>query len=158
MREFWLRLQLREQLTLMVAALLLLLLLFYLQFFEPFLLEQQGLDARLAAESNKVAEMQAAAAEVRLLQRHDSGGNSEGNQSLLTLTDTTARQQGLSEAIKRIQPDGETVQIWLEGANYEAMLGWLHHLQQSYQVVITGAVIDKMDNPGLVKARLVVSR
>ncbi|MBF0470007.1 MAG: type II secretion system protein M [Gammaproteobacteria bacterium] len=157
MRAFWLRLQLREQILLGSGGGVVLLLILYLQFWEPMQRERSDLEDRLQRARQEVSWMQIAASEVQQLHRAAPGEAEGGDGSLLSLIDRTARQQGLAEAIKRIQPEGEGVQIWFEDAPYRLLAQWLEGLSRQ-QVEIEAAVIDKSERAGRVKARLVVRR
>jgi general secretion pathway protein M len=75
--------------------------------------------------------------------------------SLLAIVDQTGKENGLGGAITRMQPEGDnTVRIWLEQADFVAVLRWLALLENSYGVAVVEAAIDREAQPGLVRARL----
>jgi general secretion pathway protein M len=77
---------------------------------------------------------------------------------LLTLVDRTVKQAGLSEALKRVEPDGESkVKVRLENAVFDATVGWLESMQQRYSIRVESISIDAQDNPGTVNIRLTLS-
>jgi type II secretory pathway component PulM len=50
----------------------------------------------------------------------------------LTQVESSAQQQGLRSALKRLQPSGEDqIQVSLEGASYTQLIEWLSNLNQS---------------------------
>ena len=50
--------------------------------------------------------------------------------SLLTRVESSAQQQGLRDALKRLQPSGDNqIQVSLEGASYEQLMQWLSSLR-----------------------------
>jgi type II secretory pathway component PulM len=51
---------------------------------------------------------------------------------LLTQVESSAQQQGLRNALQRLQPSGDDqIQVSLEGASYTQLIQWLSSLHQS---------------------------
>jgi general secretion pathway protein M len=100
--------------------------------------------------------METSAQEVKRLRGARPGQRAEG-QSLLALTDRTAREAGLGPAIRRVEPEGnDRVRIVLEQAGFDDMTAWLEQLVSRSQVRIDNVTVDKRPEPGLVNARLVL--
>ena len=75
--------------------------------------------------------------------------------SLLSVTDGSARTAGLGDALKRVEPDGSTgVRVWLEGAPFDSVIGWLRVMSSSYGVDVDSASIERTATAGRVNARL----
>src|ERR1700722_12503699 len=78
------------------------------------------------------------------------GGNGE---SLLVVVDRSARESGLGSALAGTEPSGPGgIQVRLEKASFDAMLGWLSRLSQQNGVSVDGATIDTSGAPGVVNA------
>lgn len=159
MREFWNRLQVREQRTLMGGAAALALLLVYWLAVDPYLATTRNLEQRVAEQRELLRWMSAAADEVQRLRGADPDRPDTGGGSLLTIVDHGARAQGLGKALQRVQPDGGAgVQVWLETAPFDALLRWLDQLEGDYGIRVTGLVLEAEDAPGRVTARITLRR
>lgn len=81
-----------------------------------------------------------------------------GSQSLLALVESSARAANLADAFRRGEPDGSTrVRIWMEQANFDALVQWLQGLSTNYGIVALEADVSQLDLPGLVDARVLLS-
>lgn len=103
--------------------------------------------------------MRAAAQQVTELRGMQSRGNrNTGNRSLLAIVDQTAKQSGLSNAIKRIEPEREdNVRVWFEEVAFDDMINWLSRVQQNYGVQVDVISVDRQDRVGMVNARMVLA-
>jgi len=103
--------------------------------------------------------MQAAAREAAQLRGRmpRAGAHKAGGQSLLALVDQTARQAGLHNALKRVEPDKESsVRVWFEGVAFDDMVRWLNNLNRSDGVGVDVVNVEKQPQSGIVNARLVL--
>jgi len=131
----WDGLQTREQQILRYSAVVVGLLLFYLLIIDPVYLGRDTAEQRLrsAQESFSVAQRQASDLKAAL-----SNPGTSASGSLLTQVESSAQQQGLRSALKRLQPSGDNqIQVSLEGASYDQLVQWLSSLHQ--QGVRTGS-------------------
>jgi general secretion pathway protein M len=124
----WDGLQPREQHILRLGAVLLGLLLIYLLVIDPVYSgrdeAEQGL--RSAQEAYSVVQRQALD-----LKAASSNAGATASGSLLTRVERSAEQQGLRDALERLQPSGEDqIQVSLEGASYDQLIKWLGDLNQ----------------------------
>jgi len=88
-----------------------------------------------------------------------SGAGVAGKQSLLALTDQTAKQAGLGSAIKRVEPEGQDkVRIRMEQVVFDDLIAWLEKLQRRHRIRIARISIDRQDTPGRVDARLTLEK
>jgi len=79
------------------------------------------------------------------------------NESLLVVVDRSARESGLGQAIAGSEPNGPgSLQVRLEKAPFDAMVGWLFRLSQQNGVSVEGASIDSAGGPGIVNASIVL--
>ncbi len=71
------------------------------------------------------------------------------------LTDT-APSYGL--AIRRLESDGEAAQVLLDNADFASVVLWLEELERVHLIGVVTADIDRTAEPGIVTARLGLSR
>jgi len=106
--------------------------------------------------------MTASAREIQQIRPSSSAANSNKNRpsgSLLTLTDTTARQFRLQKALKRVEPESQnSVRIWIEQANFDDLIQWLEALSSRHHITASKATISKQNASGIVDARLTLTR
>jgi len=143
----------RERLLLFSAGPLLVLLLLYALVWRPFDQRVERLHEQVAEQQSLLQWMQISAQQVGQL-RNQSGSRNISKQSLLPLVDRTIRQSGLSQALKRVEPDGDgKVKVRLEKAGFDAMIKWLETLQNRHAVLVENVAIDRQDG-GVVNVRL----
>jgi type II secretory pathway component PulM len=124
----WSELQPREQQILGYGAAILSLLVFYLLIIDPVLSGREDAEQRLRAarEAYSVAQRQASD-----LKAAAKGPGSTQSGPLLTAVESSAQQQGLRSALRRLQPSGDSqIQVSLEGASYSQLMQWLSRLHQ----------------------------
>jgi len=128
LKNRWQGLQTREQKILRYSVGFLGLLLFYLLIIDPVYSGRDDAEQRLrsAQEAFSVAQRQA----FDLKASSSNPGTSESG-SLLTQVESSAQQQGLRNALRRLQPSGNNqIQVSLEGASYDQLMQWLGNLNQ----------------------------
>lgn len=160
MKDWFDSLDSREKRILIIGASVLFLALMYLLAWEPFIKKSATLEESNLENAALVAWMEQSAEEAKELQAklQASGptGSSKG-QSLLGIIDKTAKRDKLGKAVKRVQPDGQSkARVWLESANFNDMIKWLESLQRREGIHIVTSVVEKLDEDGLVNARLVL--
>jgi general secretion pathway protein M len=153
LQQHWEQLQPRERRILLGGAIAALLLLAYALVWMPFTDRLAQLEGSVTSQRSTLAWMQQAGAEVRSLRGTPSAAGN--TQSLLALSDASAKAHRLGEAIKRVQPEGQhTVRVWLEGAVFDDVLRWLDTLAAQHGVRITGLNVERAATPGRVNARV----
>ncbi len=156
MRAYFENLSKRERYMVVAAALVLLVFLFYVLVWRPIGTRAEALQQRVQGQEKALAWMQQAAVEVKRL-RGGGTPTQARNESLLSLIERTARERGLSGAVRRVQPEGQHgARIWLEAAGFDDLVLWLHQLADTYGVRISEASVERQPQPGLVNARLLV--
>lgn len=155
MKDFFARLSERERLLLSLAGFVLLVVLVYSLLWRPFGQRVERLNQRVEQQQSLLAWMQESALKVQQL-RHQSGPQRGVlQQSLLSVVDQTIRRSGLSQSLKRVEPDGaDKVKVRLEQAGFDDMVKWLESLQRINGVTVQSITIDRLDNVGVVNARL----
>jgi general secretion pathway protein M len=83
-----------------------------------------------------------------------TGGTGE---SLIVIVDRSARESGLEKALAGSEPNGPGgIQVRLEKASFDGMIGWLSRLSQQNGISVEGASIDGAGAPGMVNASIVL--
>ncbi|MDE2050063.1 MAG: type II secretion system protein M [Gammaproteobacteria bacterium] len=78
-------------------------------------------------------------------------------ESLIVIVDQSARESGLGGSLAGSQPSGRAgLNVQLEKAPFDALIGWLARLSQQNGVQIESATIDTAGSPGTVNASLVL--
>ncbi len=153
MREWFDNLEQREQLIVGAGAVLAALLFYWLLIWEPMARHAAELRAGMAESRELIAYLQEAEVEARRLGRNRPAAAS--GRSLLSTVDSSSKKAGLSEYIKRIQPEGQdSVRLWIENAPFEPLANWLLQLQSQHGVILDNGSLDRADRAGAVKARL----
>lgn len=159
MKAWWDSLQARERLLVQMAAVLGALLLLWLLVWRPLARAEAELTLGIETLSTEVAE--ATQATRAILAGRNAGLIAaaplvpHGGPSLMALTDSSARDAGLSSALKRLQPEGENqVKLEFEAADFDALVGWLERLDRQDGVVVTEWSVDRALAPGVVNARM----
>lgn len=155
-KQYWHGLQPRERLVLAGGAAALLLLLLYAAVWDPYQAHVARLEESIARQHADLDWMRGAATQVRALRKQTPTRAASG-QSLLALSDTTARAQGLASAVKRVQPEGQNgVRVWLEQAAFDDVMRWLQVLTTRHGVQVSALVAEPGDGPGLTDVRLLL--
>ncbi len=80
-----------------------------------------------------------------------SGGKKTSSGSLSSIINRTANQQQLT--ITRMQPQGDTLQVWLDSAAFTQLLFWLENLANNEGLRVQSIDITKGDKEGEVRVR-----
>lgn len=146
----------RERRLVLVAAAALIVFLPYQFIWSPLQNGIEDLETRVARERRDLAAMQSLALEVqRLRQQGAVAGTLAAGQSLLTVTDASARQQ-LGVAVENVREEGEGVRVQLRNAPFDDVMRWLDAMQQRYGAVVSEISIDRQD-AGRISGRVVLS-
>ena len=162
MKEWFEGLEPRERRMLIGGGVILIIMLLYLLVWDP--IAQKNVSLKISYQNSQelIAWMEDAAEEAKALQskiKASGPADRSKNQSLLGVIDRTAKQRKLGPSVKRVQPDGKAgARVWLEKAVFNDVIKWLEELQRKEGVRLMTTVIEKQDEPGLVKARLVFER
>jgi len=84
----------------------------------------------------------------------------QGNgESLIVIVDRSARESGLGNSLAGTDPSGAGgIQVRLEKAPFDAIIGWVSRLSQQNGIGVDGATIDGAGTPGVVNAALVLKQ
>lgn len=79
--------------------------------------------------------------------------------SLLAMTDSSLRDAGLAQSIRRIQQEGDdAVRVRLESASFDQVMLWLESLKEGAGVIASEMSVERADGPGLVNVTLTLTR
>ncbi|MCP4862721.1 MAG: type II secretion system protein M [Alteromonas sp.] len=142
----------REQRMVLLSGMVILLGIFYWGLWAP--LNQSISQQSQLLESNKklvswVEEQGQKAAQLRRTQsspRRVTG-------SLPQLVTSTSSNHSLS--ISRMQPQGDEIQVWIDEAPFNSLVGWLNELE-TRGIVIEQLDVAKANAPGMIKVRRLV--
>jgi general secretion pathway protein M len=153
---WWNGLSMQERRIVAGGALLAVLLLGWAFAWHPLALKRADLRRDIGNQRNELAYVRAGAAQIE--QQRATGvraGGQRAGKSLLALADTTARADGLGDALKRVEPVGaKGAKVSFESARFDALVGWLESLARDYGVEATELSADRADGTGLVNARV----
>lgn len=146
----------RERILVYGLAGVLAVILIYAIVIRPLYSKYDRLAASVDEQRETVQWMQQGAATVRQL-RSAGPANAAGldGRSLLSVTDSAARAANLGSVLKRVEPEGsDAVRVWLDGASFDAVVGWLDVMRSRYGAEVDTITLEKAGSPGLVNARL----
>lgn len=148
----------REQKLVGAAGVVIALAIIYGGIWQPFAKARARHESELEAAHAIANSLVLAQAEV--ISRGARGGGVIGSGvSLLSAVDQASKSGTLSKAPSRLQPDGENqVRVWLEDTQFDALLRWMLELQDNYGLKIEVVDIERQPTPGLVNARLSLTR
>lgn len=156
MRAWWQAQSERDRRTLAIGAIAVALLLGWALVWHPLALHRAALEQEVASRRDDLLAVQRGTAQIA--QQHRVGQRARGDRagkSLLALADATAREAGLGEAIKHVEPAGaRNVKVSFEAANFDALAQWMETLAGGYGVEATELSADRADGVGLVNARV----
>ena len=149
----------RERLLLMVMAGLLAVLLLYSLIIEPFMQSREELKDLVSRNRDTYNSIRNAAAEARILRGGGATGTNiprRGAQGLVGQIEQSARQKGLADTLKRIQPTGKSdIGIWFEKSRFETLLAWLAEMEHQHGLQVKSLEIERTES-GIVNARVVL--
>lgn len=148
-KVWWLGLNLREQRLVLIAGSAFSIFLLYSFLWQP-------LNENLAQTTKKLASRQALLTWVtdntaRYQNVKLSVGNKKTSGSLSSIINRTANQQQLT--ITRMQPQGDSLQVWLDSAPFTQLLFWLEHLANNEGLQVQAIDLTQSDQQGEVRVR-----
>lgn len=159
-KQWWSGLEARERRTLILGGIALAIILYIFAIWLPAHRKADALEARLAEQQALLAWMQQASAEAQALRAASGGGNTvvgTGNQALFSFVDQSAREAGLADALRQVEPTGDQrVRVTLQKANFDVVMNWLATLKTRHGVDASALTIRRTDTEGLVDAQLVL--
>ena len=75
----------------------------------------------------------------------------------VVLVDRTAREAGLTDALRGTAPSGNGVRVQMDAAPFDAMVKWFADLDENYGLAIESITLDRTARPGLVNASITLA-
>ncbi len=147
----------RERVMVVAGAMALVLFLLYALIWSPVRSGYLDLQESVSIKRDTAVWMQESAQRLIQLKRsRGSVASGLGSESLLALADRTARSGGLGDALKRVEPEGSNnVKVWLEGASFDVLVGWLGSLGNKYGINVDTVTLERVsETAGRVDVRL----
>ena len=155
----WHALKPRQQMALGALAAVLAAVLIFTQLVEPLLEAKVEARAELAYHQTTLNQIERARPIIERLQARSEPSTIKTNQSLLSVTDETARAAGLAGALSRMEPNGErTVNVWLDGAEFEVVMDWLSDLSVTQGVEVERLSVNRSEQADRVDVRVSLMR
>ena len=115
-------------------------------FVQPFLAKQELYQTKLA---KSIATYETLANNAHKFQGQTS--NQSSSAPILAIVTKQAKRSNIN--LKRFEPDGDGLRIWLEGAVFDDAMRWLEDLNQKHNIQIKQINVERGDKPGLVDLR-----
>ena len=145
----------RERLLVYLAAVALALFLPYQLIWVPLSDSTAGLEDRVASQQQDLAWMRRSLPTVQTLQRGSGSSSGNRSRSLYGIIENTGRSQFGGNL--RVQQEGQQgVVVWVEQGAFDDLLRWLDELQYRYKVNVREFVVEREQDPGRIKARVVM--
>lgn len=120
-------------------------------FVQPFLAKQSLYQAKL---NKSLTTYELLAENAYKFQGQAGGKSSEG--PILAIVTKQAKQSNIN--LKRFEPDGDGLRIWLEDAVFDDAIRWLENLNSKSGIQIKQINVEKSDKPGRVDLRGTLSK
>lgn len=145
----------QERFLVIGAGVLVVLAIFYGGVWRPLSERVESLHEAVAEQRELRLWMKEAAREADRLRGTTGAATGAGGGSLLSIADRTAKQAGLGNAVRRVEPEGPgKVRIRLEQAAFDDLTSWLERLARESGVRVESITVNSGQRPGLVDARL----
>lgn len=151
----WQQLEPRQRRLIGLAGLVLAAALVFVWVWEPLAGAREAERERIAQQQALLNWLEAVAPMAEDLRDNSHSSRDLDGRSLLGLADETARAAGLAGAVARIEPTGDNeVRVWLEGADFVSVMGWLEAFSRSRPVQVSQLQVDRADGAGQVNVRV----
>jgi general secretion pathway protein M len=104
-----------------------------------------------AVKREDLAWMRVHAPEIRA---HGGEVPSDGGEAPVVVVSRTAREAGLTDALRNTAPNGTGVHVQLDAASFDGLLPWLATLDEHHGLAIESITVDRTAHPGLVNASI----
>lgn len=115
-------------------------------FVQPFLAKQSSYQAKLDKSLSTYESLASNAHKFK-----SSGASNSSNGPILSLVTQQAKRSKIN--LKRFEPDGSGLRIWLEDAVFDDAIRWLEELNKKHGIQIKQINVDRSDKSGLVDLR-----
>lgn len=141
----------RDQTIVKTVSVFIAVVLFIILIVQPFMAKQSLYQAKL---NKSLATYQLLAENAHKFQGQATGKVSDG--PILAIVTRQAKRSNIN--LKRFEPDGDGLRIWLEDAVFDDAMRWLETLNQTNGIQIKQINVDRSDQPGRVDLRGTLSK
>lgn len=155
MKDWFVQLNQREQLSVLVLAAALGLYLLYMLLWLPLDGNREQLAQQNEGIGGSLQRVDAMVSEIMRLR--DGGGANTSQRNLTSLVNQSTSRRGLQVA--RLQPNSRgDIQVRLEGASFDDLLGWLDEIENREGLLVTEVAITQTGAAGRVNATIRISQ
>ena len=148
-KSWWQGLNIREQRLVLIMGTLASVFLLYSLIWQP--LNQQLAKTQKTLDNRQALLTWVTENTARYQSVKSTGGVKKSSGSLSSIINRTANQQQLT--ITRMQPQGESLQVWLDSAQFTSLLFWLEHLANNESLQVQAIDLAQGDKQGEVRVR-----
>lgn len=157
MKDWYLGLEPRERMFVLVGGVLAVVFLFWGVLINPLYSASATTERRIESKQNTLTFLRGAAAELAAAGEAPAAQADLAGQSLVVIVDRSARAAGLGTALTRNQPVGEdAISVRMENAAFDNLARWLVAVNASSGLAIESASFDRTPEDGRVNASLVL--
>lgn len=154
MKQWWQQLQQREQQLVIAMTVLVVVFILFQGIWKPLSENVEKANSKYKRTQDLMAYVQENTA---LLKQSGKQVVNRSGGSLSSIVNRAASQYQIT--IDRVQPQGETVQVWIDEVGFNPFLQWLDSLSREHGLTVSNIDIVKGNNDGVVKVRrLQISR
>jgi len=158
MHRFWSQLPTRQQRLVFALLAVVLLTGGYVGLWEPWTEARETQRAQVAHHQATLDWLVQVAPMIEEKRAEQSAVGLTDDQSLLSLTDQSARAAGLAGALSRIEPvNAREVNVWLDGAGFDDVMGWLGRLSMEHGVRVDRLSVTRNQNAETIDARIALA-
>lgn len=155
MREWFDKLNQREQMSLLALALAMGLYLLYMLAWAPLDNKREQLQQQNSSIAGSLQQVDAMVSEI--LRLRDGGGASSARRNLTALINKSTSRRGLQ--VSRLQPNSRgEIQVRLESVAFDEVLGWLHEIENQEGLLVSEVAITPAGSPGRVNATVRIAQ
>jgi type II secretory pathway component PulM len=155
LKDWFVQLNQREQLSVLVLAAALGLYLLYMLIWLPLDSHREQLAQQNEGIAGSLQRVDAMVSEIMRLR--DGGAASNSQRNLTSLVNQSTSRRGLQVA--RLQPNSRgDIQVRLEGASFDDLLGWLDEIENREGLLVTEVAITQAGVAGRVNATVRISQ
>ncbi len=149
----------REQMILKGGGALLVIVLLWAFVWHPISQGRAELAQRVGDQERLLSWMRDAGAGARRVRAETMMSTNGTSASLLTLVDESLRAHELGDAVRRVEPEGDTVvRLWLDDARFDDLMTWLTTLDRGYGTTVQEMSAQVTDARGVVNVTLTLRR
>ena len=149
-KSWWLSMPVRDQRMAAIGGVAIVFALFYWGLWTPLNSSLNEQQSKLTKQKQLLSWMKDSSG--LILSSKASGSAKSGeNQSLSQVINATARNKQIK--LTRVQPKGESIQVWIENVSFTQFISWLELLNNRYGVSVSNTELTKGSSKGIVNVR-----